>query len=99
MSGAKHTPGPWEARAAGVLGWFVVADSTIVVDTTDEESRCGAIESDADASLIAAAPLLLDALEMCARFFGADEWEWGDGTPFDTAKIHAAIRAARRGRG
>ena len=103
MSGAKHTPGPWEVELymvddAGMECYSttrgnlrkrrrIVADTMIIADMVAGGRN--------DARLIAAAPDLLEALEMCARFFGADEWEWGDGTPFDTSRIRAAIRAAR----
>ena len=59
MSRSKHTPGPWSVERdpnAGILKFGVYAGDYPVV------SHFTAIEKEADARLIAAAPALLDAL-------------------------------------
>ena len=65
----KHTPGPWVVDPAVRQGFTVYAPKEgFIVGTQDEEGRFGAIESKANARLIAAAPDLLEALQdVCAR--------------------------------
>jgi hypothetical protein len=61
---SKHTPGPWRHDGDGdVFG----ADGSIVVIG---HSGQRAIPDDDDANLIAAAPDLLKALEMCIAWMG-----------------------------
>jgi hypothetical protein len=61
----KHTPGPWVVDPAVRQGFTVYAPKEgFIVGTQDEEGRYGAIESEANARLISAAPDLLDALLM-----------------------------------
>lgn len=60
----KHTPGPWVVDPAVRQGFTVYAPKEgFIVGTQDEEGRYGAIESEANARLIAAAPDLLEALK------------------------------------
>ena len=67
----KHTPGPWVVDPAVRQGFTVYAPKEgFIVGTQDEEGRYGAIESEANARLIAAAPELLDALERYVHHFG-----------------------------
>jgi hypothetical protein len=70
---AKHTPGPWywrrsmlPERAAFVLGAENVKSNTTVLQVA--QAIGGAVPTDADASLISAAPDLLAACKM------AQEW-------------------------
>ncbi len=63
MSGAKHTPGPWHTFAPDPdAGWLDIAspDGTVIVG--NEGIRLDEA-TEANASLIAAAPDLLEALE------------------------------------
>lgn len=61
---SKHTAGPWTFDKAHSVG-FIVHDKNYgyIVGAQDEEGRYGAIESESNARLIAAAPELLEALE------------------------------------
>jgi hypothetical protein len=70
----KHTPGPWVVDPAVRQGFTVYAPKEgFIVGTQDEEGRYGAIESEANARLIAAAPDLLEALQQATS---ALEWRW-----------------------
>ena len=65
---SEHTPGPWTAAPCSRAGYWIAVDKHpfSVVATLDEEGRYGAIEGDnaeANARLIAAAPVMLDALK------------------------------------
>ena len=64
----KHTPAPWIVDPAVRQGFTVYAPKEgFIVGTQDEEGRYGAIESPANARLIAAAPDLLALAERIAR--------------------------------
>ena len=64
----KHTPGPWVVDPAVRQGFTVYAPKEgFIVGTQDEEGRYGAIESPANARLIATAPDLLALAERIAR--------------------------------
>jgi len=64
----KHTPGPWVVDPAVRQGFTVYAPKEgFIVGTQDEEGRYGAVESEANARLIAAAPDLLALAERIAR--------------------------------
>lgn len=66
----KHVPGPWEIEAAVRTGYTVYNKTTgFIVGCQDEEGRYGAIASEADARLIAAAPDLLEALQQVLHHF------------------------------
>jgi hypothetical protein len=82
----QHTPGPWNVEKCR-YGFAVYAKTgDAVVKTEDVEGRYGAIDNEADARLIAAAPELLAALE------GMEKWASSihDGYPPSTASIAAA---------
>jgi len=86
----KHTPGPWVVDPAVRQGFTVYAPKEgFIVGTQDEEGRYGAIESEANARLIAAAPDLLDALLMVL-----DDPNALDGRPRTYEYVHAAIAKA-----
>lgn len=69
----RHTPGPWGLDAYGAVagvGGVVIAQT--VHDTRYAPSILSALERDANARLIAAAPDLLAALEDATALFCAD---------------------------
>ena len=82
----KHAPGPWKTTHSEVSG-YRVSDSTgwgvavVLKDVTDE----------ANARLIAAAPQMLEALELAADY--VKEVQGDEST--DYKQVIAAIRAAK----
>lgn len=60
----KHTPGPWEYRKMPQSGY-------IVFQTWDVPTA-GYVKTEADAQLIAAAPLMLEALKMAKSCLDLD---------------------------
>jgi hypothetical protein len=84
----KHTPGTWMTIPANGF--------TYVCQDTDSEGGVIIAESikEADASLIAAAPEMLEALKECAALLH-NIGNLGDAIPWlDSAKRHECIRAA-----
>ena len=80
------TPGPWNVEECR-YGFAVYASTgDAVVKTEDAEGRYGAIDNEADARLIAAAPELLAALEEMEKWASSLH----DGYPPSTASIAAA---------
>lgn len=75
MTTAAHTPGPWIVSHAGSgkNGVFVIDEVYVTVDGVDMAIAADIIDpatgepSEANARLIAAAPHLLDALELIAK--------------------------------
>lgn len=68
---AKHTPGPWEIGQTCSYETALVAKSgiTVAFAAWDGGSGCHLeIENPADARLIAAAPELLEALELAVAY-------------------------------
>lgn len=99
---SNHTPGPWEIHPWGDADIEIVANDTTVCNVpgfNDETTDPSA--TTANAKLIAAAPELLNALEvMVASFAGAmglDENDLdADGESYDCVKqARAAIRSAK----
>jgi hypothetical protein len=94
MSDTKHTPGPWilDFPHPGTDGESLVSPSYHFVDAGKGYYPNGfglsLVASEADARLIAAAPELLEALEM------AQLWLDYDGR-YDMQKINAAIAKAK----
>ena len=91
----SHTPGPWKVRksldgdipiGAPTLPYVAIA---VNIDTTANPSA----ETRANADLIAAAPLLLDAAEDALRLF--EEYAIEDEHPQKIAALRNAIKAAR----
>ena len=74
---SKHTPGPWVFDKAHRVGFIVHKKNYgYIVGTQDEEGRYGAIESEANARLISAAPDLLEVLEKVQAWMdGGDDDE------------------------
>ena len=81
---SKHTPGPWQTIEVGEFTTkLVVADSqgVSVLTVVDEEgTKFGAVYSEADADLIAAAPEMLEALRKAVVLLAgvcvhSPEWE------------------------
>jgi hypothetical protein len=101
---AKHTPGPWMAAAkpSSVVGWPIVAQSgrsicslTYVqhskIDPPVPGDRAVNAESRANAYLIAAAPDLLEALKVAAKWITV-----GEAADAARAQVAAAIARAER---
>lgn len=72
----KHTPMPW-SYAKGISGYSIIADGETIAHTVGngsprnmERQRSG--ENESTARLIAAAPELLEALQLCLRACEAD---------------------------
>lgn len=86
---SKHTPGPWEARGAGVfaVGRYIGA-------TGDEDSDGD--EQVANARLMAVAPEMLDALKMCADWMDAREKKGAGPRVVDAARLVIAKAEGRR---
>lgn len=74
MSETKHTPGPWVVKSAR-SGFYVESQFDVIVESLDEYGRYGAIDDEANARLIAAAPELLEALKSIAEFWNRDQNE------------------------
>lgn len=93
----KYTPGPWVVDPAVRQGFTVYAPKEgFIVGTQDEEGRYGAIESEANARLIAAAPDLLEALCDMLEVHGV-RWEHvrGDSSiPASWVELSDKARAA-----
>ena len=66
----KHTPGPWVVKSAR-SGFYVESQFDVIVDSLDECGRYGAIDNEANARLIAAAPELLKALKALIENVGS----------------------------
>lgn len=93
----SHTPGPWgwDSRNGN---WYLLtfahdAPHQIVAELKTPLDAMGG----ADRCLIASAPDLYEAVQECERFLGeaSTRWEWADGTPFDRARLRAALAKAR----
>lgn len=85
-----HTPGPWKVYDDGEL-WVgpVDADAPVVCDMRPSgEELIYSLQDDANAHLIAAAPDLLDALQLV---LDVDEWRLA---AVVLNKVHAAIAKA-----
>lgn len=89
----KHTPGPWK-RSAESSGCYIESSdgrkvAGVFTDTKHNEVRTTFAQAEANASLIAAAPDLLEVarlVEAC-RYNG---WEWGR----DIERLQDAARSA-----
>lgn len=83
---SKHTPGPWEFRKDD--GWTLFADGESIMGSATYYPWVPSRE--ADWRLIAAAPELLEALELVMKVCG---FQRGDSPTFDRA--FAAIAKAK----
>lgn len=84
MSNTKHTPGPWHTDGKDV--WV---ENGLNVDQASITRR---VDTEANARLIAAAPELLDALQMLAnKVFGHG---YGEPTEDDRQRIIALLNKA-----
>ena len=94
---AEHTPGPWKIED-GEVGYALVSpDGTWLADIP---SWTGSVETASEASanarLIAAAPLLLEALENIVAMAEAETWDKATtGRQILFKDAHLAIAAAR----
>lgn len=75
MSAAKHTPGPWRIRpsSGGRPAIIYGNDGWPVGDVTVSHGRVSQEQQDANASLIAAAPDLLENLQRMVRFLEVED--------------------------
>ena len=88
MSNTKYTKGPWEfAEFPKAKDWDVASDTTPVCSGYLND------EGKANARLIAAAPELLEALEMVAQHAPASGPLWHGSEPM--TKARAAIAKAK----
>ena len=90
-----HTPGPWTIRKS-VNGTIVIDAPSlpyvaVAVNTEDETDMSD--EATANAHLIAAAPLLLEAAETVLQLF--EEYSIEEEHPQKIADLRAAINAAK----
>lgn len=65
MSASKHTPGPWTIGGDDGAIWIQspVSSDNVICDLVGRDADCLAVEDEANARLIAAAPELLAALK------------------------------------
>lgn len=70
MSEAKHTPGPW--RKSGVIIKGANGEAVCFLSQRNDDHRKPDGELEANARLIAAAPKLLEALEVIVAAFDGD---------------------------
>ena len=96
MSESKHTPGPWTVGKSDA-GFSIYAGDLLIVDLV-----CGITddEADANASLIAAAPDLLEALHQIALLdeivYDPHNEEWRDSYRVAQQAVAAAIAKVER---
>jgi len=90
-----HTPGPWRIRPTipqpddeGIWCAIVAADTSTVADVHESFD----LDSEGDATLIAAAPDLLEAAKDCLSIVGEDP-QWGAAVTI-SALLRAAIEKA-----
>ena len=91
---SKHTPGPWWAKREGFSTIYV--EARIEGGLIQEVAACGPTEAgkeqqEANARLIAAAPELLEALQMCRVEMPGTRFKK---MVFDEQKVAAAIAKA-----
>lgn len=106
---SKHTPGPWEVSHGGhgsphgfvideyyVLNRTVADDVAIAADIVDPATQ---MPSEANARLIAAAPELLEALQLCMADMVLTEAHYGEHPAAQKAidQARAAIAKATGG--
>ena len=90
---SEHTPGPWEAKNPEF--GYVVCELTGGWSVVALEADPNKYEPEADARLIAAAPELLEALEMMLDM--SEMGEFGKALPEE--KAQRAIAKAKGGQG
>lgn len=95
MSEFKGTPGPWTARKVGGSGY--PGQSGFAIDyNVDEEQVADFVYEEADAYLIAAAPELLEALELAHKELHACQAVIHCAGGFDPAYVRDAQVALKR---
>jgi hypothetical protein len=94
---SNHTPGPWEAEHLEKAGyWAVEAQipglkrSGPVADTLNQDHCIDPEEERANAHLIAAAPLLLDACEAALSYFDRQ----GEGPAMTSLQMFETLKNA-----
>lgn len=98
MTTTKHTPGPWDICRVNVLMIYADNGLRIADCQCDDQPDMPEEQEEANAVLIAAAPEMLDALDMCAEVL-AELARLDDGTPSVSAlsMARAAIAKAKGG--
>jgi hypothetical protein len=99
---SKYTPGPWRI-AGSTYGerWIVDSESpktgkqNLIAMLQDHWKGNANGDMDANANLIAAAPLMLEALEMADELIDQLIIDNTDNHAEERAKIRAAIKAAK----
>lgn len=103
---SKHTPGPWKVWGIDSEGPQILSLKADIVARLDPWRGDDKPEMDANARLLAAAPMLLGALEatlpalvLLGNYIG-NEWKGGGGIePFDRCllieRINACIAATK----
>lgn len=97
---SKHTPGPWRVRncqTAVLVDVVRNGDAMLIALVADNDSQ-GDTETDRkmnNARLIAAAPQMLEALEMADELIDQLIIDNTDNHAEERAKIRAAIKAAK----
>jgi hypothetical protein len=66
----KHTPGPWEIHGEAILGPHVGLSRKLICYVSSHREKPAPEVNTANARLIAAAPELLGALQVCADYIG-----------------------------
>jgi len=88
---SEHTPGPWVARETGGVAWSGQRGWAIDYNA-DQEQVVDFVYQEADARLIAAAPDLLETLELIleTRTQEKHAWNWAPGD----SPLHDRCRVA-----
>ena len=92
---SRHTPGPWEIneRHGGVI--YIEGVGNTVAICHDDGFDIDHAEAEANARLIAAAPQVLEALELADELIDQLIIDNTDNYVEERAKIRAAIAAAK----
>lgn len=87
MEKQKHTPGPWEIRTTGALGYHIASINDLMDVVSDSPSENYDV---ANARLIAAAPELLGACRKVEAYLQGIR----TGNEFQEADLVAMVQAA-----
>ena len=97
---SEYTPGPWKIGfddgSGGEDFWIVGPNETPVVHGQGDCCKLGGIRDEANARLIAAAPLLLEALQgvKVCPYCTFSNWSSGIRQHMKECKLNAAVKAA-----
>lgn len=89
---SKHTPGPWDYDGQDAIGFEVFTRD----ESGEVSDSVGYVSTEEDARLIAAAPELLEALQMGVALIRGDAVgaEWKEGCADFVTSARAAISKA-----